>query len=64
MTSRTAGVLLSKSVELSHEVYLAMVSRGFRGEIRLLTDFRMRPRDCVGLTVFILAGSLAMWMGR
>jgi cobalt/nickel transport system permease protein len=64
MTTRTAGVLLSKSIELSHEVYLAMLSRGFHGEIRLLSDFRMRPRDYMALTAFMMTGGLAMWMGR
>ena len=33
MAARTAGVLLSKSIELSNEVYLAMQARGFRGDI-------------------------------
>lgn len=64
MTSRTAGVLLSKSVELSHEVYLAMLSRGFDGEIRILHEFRFQPRDYLGLTAFIAAGCLAVWIGR
>ena len=63
-TARTAGVLLSKSVELSHEVYLAMLSRGFDGDVRLLTDFRFRAYDYFGLTGFIFAASLAIWMGR
>jgi energy-coupling factor transporter transmembrane protein EcfT len=63
-TARTAGVLLSKSIELSQEVYLAMLSRGFRGEVRLLTDFRLKPRDYVGLTAFLFTGCLAVWMGR
>jgi len=64
MTTRTAGVLLSKSIELSHEVYLAMLSRGFRGEVRLLTDFRMGVRDYMALTAFMMTGGLAMWVGR
>ena len=55
MTARTAGVLLSKSIELSHDVYLAMVSRGFQGEVRVLTDFQMRLRDYFALTAFVLA---------
>jgi len=45
-------------------VYLAMLSRGFRGEVRLLTDFRLQPRDYVGLTAFLFTGCLAVWMGR
>jgi cobalt/nickel transport system permease protein len=64
MAVRTAGVLLSKSVEMSQEVYLAMLSRGFRGEIHLWTDFRMRGRDYVGLTAFIFTGCAAVWIGR
>ena len=64
MTARTTGVLLSKSIELSHEVYLAMLSRGFRGDVRLLTEFRLKPHDYAGLTAFLFAGCLAVWMGR
>ncbi len=64
MTARTAGVLLSKSIELSQEVYLAMLSRGFRGEVRLLADFRLKARDYAGLTAFLFTGGLAVWMGR
>jgi len=64
ITSRTAGVLLSKSIALSNDVYLAMQSRGFRGEVRILSDFRMRSWDYVGLLAFLCAGSIAVWMGR
>ncbi len=64
MTTRTAGVLLSKSIELSQEVYLAMLSRGFRGDVRLLSDFRLQPRDYVSLTAFFLTACGAVWMGR
>jgi cobalt/nickel transport system permease protein len=64
MTARTAGVLLSKSIELSHEVYLAMLSRGFDGDVRVLTDFRMKARDYLALTAFLLAAGSAIWIGR
>ena len=64
VTARSAGVLLSKSMELSHEVYLAMLSRGFRGEVQLLTDFKMRMRDYAGLTAFLCVACLAAWIGR
>ena len=64
LTARTAGVLLSKSIELSHEVYLAMLSRGFRGEVHLLTDFRLRLRDYAGLAAFVLVAAGAVTMGR
>jgi len=64
MTARTAGVLLSKSIDLSHEVYLAMQSRGFRGDIRTLSDFCLRSWDYVGLLAFLCTGAVAVWMGR
>ena len=64
MTARTAGVLLSKSIDLSHDVYLAMLSRGFQGEIRVLTDFEMKPRDYFGLVLFLVAACAAVWAGR
>lgn len=64
MAARTAGVLLSKSVALSNEVYLAMQSRGFHGDVQVLSDFRMTMWDYCGLLGFLLAGSVAVWMGR
>jgi cobalt ECF transporter T component CbiQ len=64
VASRTAGVLLSKSIGLSEEVYLAMQSRGFRGDIELITEFRMQARDYVGLAACLALASVAAWMGR
>jgi cobalt/nickel transport system permease protein len=64
MTARTAGVLLSKSIDLSNDVYLAMQSRGFRGEVRILDDFCMKSWDYVGLLAFLCAGGIAVWIGR
>ena len=64
VTARTAGVLLSKSIELSSEVFLAMQSRGFRGDARVLVDFRLRARDYLGLAAFLSLGILSVWMGR
>ena len=64
MTARTAGVLLSKSVELSNEVFLAMQSRGFRGDVNVLTEFRMRALDYVDLMAFLVGAGIAIFMGR
>jgi len=64
MTARTAGVLLSKSIGLGNDVYLAMQSRGFRGEVRILSDFRMKSWDYAGLLAFLCAGGIAVWIGR
>ena len=64
MASRTAGVLLSKSIDLSNDVFLAMQSRGFRGDAKVLTAFRMRPLDYLGLSAFVAVGIAAVWVGR
>jgi cobalt ECF transporter T component CbiQ len=64
MMASTAGVLLSKSIELSHEVYLAMLSRGFRGEIQMLNELQMRTQDYFAFVAFVAASSAAIWMGR
>ncbi len=64
VTARTAGVLLSKSMDLSNDVYLAMQSRGFQGDIRILSDFGMKPSDYAVLLVFLCAGGIAVWIGR
>lgn len=64
MAARTAGVLLSKSIDLSNDVYLAMASRGFRGEVQLLNEFRMRAWDYCGLFAFLSAAAVAVWAGR
>ncbi|HXY48906.1 MAG TPA: cobalt ECF transporter T component CbiQ [Terriglobales bacterium] len=64
MAARTAGVLLTKSIELSHQVFLAMRSRGFRGEVPLLQDLRMKAHDYLGLMVLVLIAGVAVWIGR
>ena len=57
-----SGALLGKSYSLSSEIYLAMISRGFRGEPVLLEDFRAKPRDWLWLALFLsLAGVTFFW---
>jgi len=64
ITTQTAAVLLSKSLDLSHEVYLAMMARGFRGDIRLLGEQRLRIWDFVGLISIGTLAALMVWVGR
>jgi cobalt/nickel transport system permease protein len=47
-----SGALLGKSYSLSSEVYLAMVSRGFKGEPVVFADFKMRSTDWLWLLSF------------
>jgi cobalt ECF transporter T component CbiQ len=60
----SASVLLTKTFQLSGDVYLAMLSRGFRGEVYLLDDFRMRPLDWMALATFAALAAAAVWTGR
>jgi cobalt/nickel transport system permease protein len=58
------GVLLGKSYELSDEVYLAMQSRGFRGEVQVIDTFVWRSRDWLWLALFLAVAAFAVWLGR
>jgi cobalt ECF transporter T component CbiQ len=64
VAAASVGVLLSKSFQLSNDVYLAMQSRGFRGEVYTLDDFAMTARDWVALAGFVIAAGLGLWLGR
>lgn len=44
-----AGMLLSKSLHLADEVFLAMQSRGYRGEQHALIEFRFAAADWAAL---------------
>jgi cobalt/nickel transport system permease protein len=60
----TGGVLLSKTLDLGNQVFLAMQSRGFRGEVRLLTDFHLRPWDYLAISGFAIAVAAAAMAGK
>jgi cobalt ECF transporter T component CbiQ len=57
------AALLQKSYHLSQEVYLAMLSRGFRGEPVLMDDFRLRKPDLVWLAAFAVIAGVALYAG-
>lgn len=64
MLAAISGTLLSKSLNMSSEVYLAMQSRGFRGSIVTLKPFKMHPRDWFWLCIFLALALLAIFLGR
>jgi cobalt ECF transporter T component CbiQ len=64
LVAQTAGVLMSKSMELSQEVFLAMQSRGYRGDAPNLSDRRMRLGDYLALLAALGVAVLAIWLGR
>lgn len=61
MVSAAVGVLLGKTFQLSSDVHLAMVSRGYRGEVHLLHDFHTRRRDWLALIFALAVPTLIFW---
>jgi len=64
VAASSAGVLMSKSLQLSGDVYSAMLSRGFHGEVFLLDDFRTSALDWLMLAVFVVVATGGFYFGR
>jgi cobalt/nickel transport system permease protein len=64
VAASSAGVLMSKTFDLSNEVYLAMQSRGYRGEVAILDEFQIGSLDWAMLAAFALVSVAAFWLGR
>jgi cobalt/nickel transport system permease protein len=60
----SVGTLLSKSLDLSGEVYLAMQARGYRGQPRSVAAFHMRRNDWTWAFATALVAVVAVWLGR
>ncbi len=60
----STGALLSRTFQLSGEVYLAMQARGFRGEVYILDDFRMQTLDWLAVIGFSGLTAGLVWVGR
>lgn len=58
------GTLFAKSYELSDQVYLAMLSRGFRGEAMLMESMVWRMADWIWLTIIIGVAGIAILAGK
>jgi len=57
------GSLLGKSYQLSNEIFLAMQSRGFRGEPMILTDFRLKAADVAWIISSFLFAAGTFYFG-
>ncbi len=62
LATATAGALLGKALDMSTEVHLAMIARGYRGEPRLLDDFRVTALDWAAAGGFAVVAAAALWM--
>jgi cobalt/nickel transport system permease protein len=53
---------LTKTQHLSEEVYLAMLSRGHRGDVVVLDDLRAGRRDWLWLTGSAVSTAVLLWV--
>lgn len=58
---RALVTAMMKSQYLSEEVYLAMLSRGYQGEIYILSDLTMRRRDYLWAAFSVVAALIILW---
>jgi cobalt/nickel transport system permease protein len=63
LATASIGVLLGRTVQLSGDVYLAMLARGFRGDVHVIDEFRMSRADWAGLVSFAVVTAAAIWAG-
>ena len=64
LLAASAGMLLTRSLDLSGEVYLAMQSRGLHGYPRTMDTWRMRAPDWIWGVVILSVSLVAIWLGR
>jgi energy-coupling factor transporter transmembrane protein EcfT len=64
LAAAMAAVLLDKSLQLSGDVFESMRARGFRGDVRLLSDARLKSGDWMRLAAMMSVAIAAIWIGR
>jgi cobalt/nickel transport system permease protein len=62
--SGTMGNLMSRAFKMSNDVYAAMLARGFGGEIRTYSAYRMQAADWVALAGVTALGVAVALAGR
>jgi cobalt/nickel transport system permease protein len=62
--ARSMGALMSRSFKMSNDVYAAMLARGFSGEIRTYSRFRMRAQDWLALAGALAVAAATLPAGR
>lgn len=56
--------LMSRSFKMSNDVYAAMLARGFTGQVRSYSNYRMRTADWAALLASVLVACAALVAGR
>jgi cobalt/nickel transport system permease protein len=62
--SGTMGNLMSRAFKMSNDVYAAMLARGFSGEMRALTFYRMAAADWAALGGAVALAATAVLFGH
>jgi cobalt/nickel transport system permease protein len=60
----TMGNLMSRAFKMSNDVYAAMLARGFTGEVRVYSTYRMRAADWLALGATGVVGVAAVLASR
>lgn len=61
---RALATAMVKSQHLSEEVYLAMLSRGYQGEVRVLNDLSLKRRDFLWIAFSLIVSLVLLWGNR
>jgi len=61
---RALATTMAKSQRLSEDVYLAMLSRGYQGEVRVLNEFSLKRRDFLWIAFSLVAIAALFWVSR
>jgi cobalt/nickel transport system permease protein len=59
--ARALATTMVKSQYLSEDVYLAMLSRGYQGEVRVLNDLSLKRWDFLWVAFTVIAASILLW---
>jgi cobalt/nickel transport system permease protein len=60
----TMGNLMSRAFKMSNDVYAAMLARGFSGEVKSFTRYRLSPSDLVSLAGVAAVSVAAVLVGK
>ena len=61
---RALATTMAKSQHLSEDVYLAMLSRGYQGEVRVLNEFNLKRRDFLWIAFSLVVIAILFWVSR
>jgi cobalt/nickel transport system permease protein len=64
LAAASVGVLMSKTLQISGDVYSAMLARGFRGEVYMLDEFHTAALDWIMLGLCAALAGGAFYYGR